>query len=318
MPSSIENVEKMIRPRDIHNKFDFVLNVTMFLEDIWEGLMPDIGGHSDSNYLVDVSNSVENLDLVKRVLSQLSTQRHTHNRIHIDDLLCDVVRSIGYDAAYFGKTAYEIFIYYKGDDDQEEVEKIKVIELKRIESERYWNFLNWYLILTHSVHDVGKSNCVISQDSIWEVRIPRELGGTRRHNKNLSQLAKIHKIIPEFWMDDIKLNQNPSGFNQTEHFRMKQLLDYKLTKEWGWHCRKYGDDIMTEMFIIYRALTFKWAQAVFRNHIIKSINNLLFKLDINSKISVQGLPEPDEILRLRDDMIKGKISFNEALEKTNI
>jgi hypothetical protein len=66
----------------------------------------------------------------------------------------------------------------------------------------------------------------------------------------------------------------------------------------------------------FRTLTFHWALALLREHIVSEFNLLLVRLGINAKLSVSGLLTPGEIMRIRDEMMEGKISFGKAFEAT--
>ena len=66
---------------------------------------------------------------------------------------------------------------------------------------------------------------------------------------------------------------------------------------------------------MYRSVTLKWAQACMREHIIKELNQLFLRLQIDAEIVVKGLPTAWEILRIRKQMCEGKISFIKAFEK---
>ena len=74
----------------------------------------------------------------------------------------------------------------------------------------------------------------------------------------------------------------------------------------------------TEFFTIYKGITFRWAQAVLREHIISEINKLLSRLQIDAKIIVSGIPSSDDILLIRKQLLEGKINFQEAYDKSFI
>ena len=98
----------------------------------------------------------------------------------------------------------------------------------------------------------------------------------------------------------------------------KEAQEARLTDSWGWNRRDPSLDHETEFFSFYRTITFHWAQAVLRNHIVDELNLFLKRLQLDSMITIQGLPTPDIILEVRGKMADGEISFTEAFKKTSV
>ena len=69
---------------------------------------------------------------------------------------------------------------------------------------------------------------------------------------------------------------------------------------------------------MYRFITFDWAKANLREHIIKELNQLFRQLQIDAEIVVKGLPTAREILKTRQQMCEGKITFGEATKKSSM
>ena len=130
---------------------------------------------------------------------------------------------------------------------------------------------------------------------------------------------KMLKDFPSFgpkWFHKILEKRSPiPGFDFQEYVREVELRHYIATKMWGWNHRDYSDKNLTEFARIYRKLNFMWAQAVLRNHIINELNALVKRLGIEAVISVVGLRQPDEILKIREAVTDSTMSFEEAYQK---
>jgi hypothetical protein len=100
-----------------------------------------------------------------------------------------------------------------------------------------------------------------------------------------------------------------------EYVRNSEIYYDRITQTWGWNRRDWTQERSTEFFNFYRTITFRWAQAVLREHIIKEINDLLVRLNIGSMIVISGLPTSDEILEIRKEMLDGRISFGKAFDQ---
>jgi len=67
----------------------------------------------------------------------------------------------------------------------------------------------------------------------------------------------------------------------------------------------------------YRTLTFLWANAVLREHIISEINSLLERLGILASISVFGISKSQMILSLRNEMVAGRKTMGKAYDEAS-
>ena len=145
--------------------------------------------------------------------------------------------------------------------------------------------------------------------------MPKKLGGYRGHRAMLKKLLRFPDIVPSFLLHKVNPHEWPTNFN-TEHFAQEtKLFIARATERWGWNQRDYNSENWNEFYGMYRSVTLKWAQACMREHIIKELNQLFLRLQIDAEIAVKGLPTAWEILRIRKQMCEGKISFIKAFEK---
>ena len=92
----------------------------------------------------------------------------------------------------------------------------------------------------------------------------------------------------------------------------------QVTKTWGWNRRDWSQERSTEFFTFYKMVTFRWAQAVLREHVVSEINGLFMRLGMSCILRVSGLPTSDEILRLRGELLSGNISFSRVADIVTI
>ena len=145
--------------------------------------------------------------------------------------------------------------------------------------------------------------------------MPKALGGYREYCRMLRNLARFPDVAPSFFMDQLSRQEWPANFDPQLHEREKAFFVAKATTRWGWNQRDSNLENWNEFYDSYRTLTLKWAQACLREHIIKELNQLFLRLQIDAEIVVKGLPTAWEILRIRQQMCEGKISFIKAFEK---
>ena len=145
--------------------------------------------------------------------------------------------------------------------------------------------------------------------------MPSVLGGARGYKKILKKLKKFHKPSPDFWLTDMAAQRQASGFNFEQYVLNKSIRDARVTRKWGWNQRDTSLKNTTEFFYYYRTITFEWAQAVMREHIIIELNKLFARIKIDARIVVSGLPTQQDILRVRQELCDGKVQFEDAYNR---
>ena len=130
----------------------------------------------------------------------------------------------------------------------------------------------------------------------------------------IRNLARFPDVAPPFFIDQLSTQELSTNFDPQLHKRERAFFVAKVTKRWGWNQRDYDLENWNEFYGIYRTLTLEWAQACLREHIVKELNRLFQRLQIDAEIVVRGLPTAWEILRIRQQMSEGKISFSDALD----
>lgn len=127
-------------------------------------------------------------------------------------------------------------------------------------------------------------------------------------------LKKTNPLCPAFAKENINLIQSTPGYDVIAYARSTKLLVNKLTKRWGWNRRDLVSENATEFYGIFKYVSFEWAKALLREHIIQEINSLLRDLGINCFINVVGLPGSQDILKARQGLLDGSVSFDQVFD----
>ena len=285
------------------------LNVHMFTEDVHLGVMP-IGGWrlGDREFRVVFKGTEKARDRAEILLSSLA-------RYGSDDparLICDVVNEIALYLAWRGRAVYELVTdEMKGKGDCE-------ISLHDFTSERLIQVPGFYVqrVPRPDREQFKRRFVFIPSREVWEVSMPLCLGGARGYGTMLCRLARFDTVGPDFYRTDLERGRWEPYLDFGSYVRIMEARAARLTKLWGWNRRDANLEGQTEFFYFYRTITFAWAKAVLREHIVRELNRLLGRLGIESRVVVSGLPSPDEILGVRRELLEGKVQFGEAYERT--
>lgn len=134
----------------------------------------------------------------------------------------------------------------------------------------------------------------------------------------MKRLRKYNHLGPDFYRQDIERGKTDINYDFLKYVRNSEIYLNRATDMWGWNRRDLGQKKCTEFYSFYKILSFRYAQAFLREHIIEEVNRLLDMLSIECKLIVTGLPTANEILQIRTDMQKGDISFAEVFDKVEI
>jgi hypothetical protein len=226
---------------------------------------------------------------------------HSHSR---EENVAGAIEKVILHLAYYGRALLEIVA------EPEE----SGLSLLPFGPDYVWKLAFFYLQIAPRANwnDLGRKYAVLRKDAVWRVDMPRELGGTHGFRRVIKEMSEWSSFGPEFYRDDIKGGQLPKEFVFRDYQRAHQVQLYRVTREWGWGGRDWSLDHVTEYYQFYRHLTFKWAQAVLREHVVKEFNSLFHRLGISAQIVIQNLSSPSEILKVREKMQDGLLDFAAA------
>jgi len=166
----------------------------------------------------------------------------------------------------------------------------------------------------HARAELGASHVVVPVEKVWRVAMPPQLGGARAWRR-LQRDLKNHTDLPQSYGDQVTSGTLPPAFDFSETVRMTRYFLLRCTRAWGWLGRDNSVNGQTEFFVVYRTLTFEWAAAILRDHILTQLNALFVRLGIRAAMALQGVLAPDEILSMRSRMAIGELDFSDVLNR---
>lgn len=284
----------------------------MFLEDMHLGIMPYSLTRSTGQFSVNLVPSDSQLE---NVLAEALD--HKGYRHRLSEAVCEFIRNATYSIFMYGQVVYEI-VYEKdssGNLIRLEFLDIHPLSIKRIFGS-YYQFIPWWVAKGSGVRAGIKK---IPREKIMFIKFPRELGGRRKLVHILKTLSSLDKaIVPEFYMKAFAGNEN-IGFDFNEYVRAKYLESAKVTRNVGWNQRKFRDTEILEYYSMYRHLRFAFSQALIREHLLKSVNQVLNSqpLNLSVQIVIEGVPKSSEIMKEFNRLQAGDLSFTDLMKRTN-
>ena len=288
---------------------DLNTEVYMFASDVQLAIMP-IGGRRRyaPNFSAEIQGCSEQISLVTDIIRSLAERgRETHGTA---ELLCYAVDSIAMQLAWNGRMVCEVI----RDDKNGEVRRLQNFTTRRL----FRAFGRYIQLIPKADRGLWKkSHAFIPAKDIWEITMPRALGGSFGHRVMLRKLSWFRYMAP--WLaGDLTEGRQPAYYNFQEHNRKSKMSVATITASWGWDHRESSTQNWTEFYLYYRQLQFKWAQACLREHIVKELNRLFGRLGIEAEVVVNGLPTTSDILEIRRQMCEGNISFDEAFNACSV
>ena len=279
-------------------QFGLNANVFMFAEDIWHTIMP-IGSEARRtlNFSVKIQASPNHETRATAILKSLA-EKDGDCRSNLEELLSDSVQWLAQQLAWNGCAVHEIIRDKENDG---------VYQLHNLTSQRLFRDFGKY-----------KQKIPKADRKLWNITMPKELGGCRGYRAILKDLARFSNLGPSFLMDEPRKQAPPAYYDLQCYVRETKFFVAKITARWGWNRRDSTLQNSTGFYWVYKSLTLKWAQACLREHIVNELNQLFRRLDIEVEIVVKGLPTAQDILKIRQQMCEGKIYFGDALDKCSV
>ncbi len=287
---------------------------SMFSEDIYLSIVP-IGGYSrrHTNFKVFFeSENKEHITIAKKLCMSLGRSHYrSHYRSQNEKkILCDAIDNIAQNISQEGIAYYEI-VYDKDDEKNPILYGFSSIRLIRTP-------FRYFQIVPKSDYSIMKKRInILKVSSIWTITPPNSLGGSSSLRKTLIKLSKINPFgsTPK---KDINELVHQKGYNIKQYEKTLRILINKLTKKWGWNKRSMDVKDTTEFYSFYKLITFKYSQALLREHILDELNKLLLRLGVNCEVKIMGIPNSTDLNDLKNDLIEGKATFEDINNKVSL
>lgn len=302
------------------SKFQSEMYLHMFYEDIHNSILPLSQDYSKrENYSVQLDPPNNNLEeMLKSIFNSDNFGLSQNVTDSIGNFISETARLL----AYRGKIYYEINPAIQIEKSCEDVNKFKLFRLLQIPGNIYkFNKIYIQFIPKKFRSENILPFYIIPSKSIWELSIPNNLGGPKKHRRIMKSLNFAGLTIPEFvskGMDkniknkDFIHNFGLPEFNFGEFNQIQKLAIASETSIWGWPIRNLLMDETLEFYQIYRQIRFSQALSILREYILVKINNLIEQRLSTSKLFFTDLLNYLDLKKIELDLIDGKISFEEA------
>lgn len=277
-------------------------NVHMFQEDIVLSIMP-MGAESTNFLSFDakfVGEKLENNNAIA-VCKSLGRNSYRHDESNV---ICQCIEDIARSLAWDGAAIYEILFNAE----------TKKLHFLGVSTTGIYEVPFGLIQIPTKFDKCKKRFNFLNSKNIWKIEMPPLLGEKNGYRKILSNLSKFNSLGPVFYMQGLEKGVLTKSFEYADYRQKSHIFARKSTLNWGWDLRDIDREEKTEIYQYYQDLTFSWAKAVLREHIISELNILFKKLEIKSIIEVSGIPTPKEILKFREDLLKGNKSFDDVLK----
>jgi hypothetical protein len=280
-------------------------SVYIFTDEIHLGIMP-IGGRSRNHpdFSINITGDEKNKEKTTKLLTSLAS----NNRLSTNELVCDAVDNIVKSMLYSGMAYYEITQDTPG-----------FLKLDNFTSDRLVNILGVYFQLVPAKDRKmwNKKFVVKASNSIWKIKIPKELGGDSGYRKLIQDLGNNTEMYPKCF-DIEKIATQPSSFNFNEYISQTKIYQYSLLQLWGGTLRHTSTEYANEYYLIHRIVRFNRAQAILREHVISQLNILLSRKKIKSTIELFGLPTVQFIDEQLIKLQEGDVELAKVTNSTRV
>lgn len=280
----------------------------MFVQDVQLAVMPMRSRiREGSDFKAQISGNADDTARTIALLESLAK----HDNYSLEELLSDAITEVVGRLAWHGRAVHEIV----RDSNDESIYLLRDFTPQRL----FHAFRHFVQVVPKEDRELWqKAITALPEKDIWAVSVPESLGGYKGYCAVLRRLKKFQHLGPAFWRKDLEQQERRSYFDLQRYNREAEIFCSRVTKRWGWNRRDFSQRNWTDFMQVHRSLTFKWAQAELREHIIAEFNALIVRLGIAAQVKVAGLPSAIDLLRTRHEMSVGNLSFKEAYDATEL
>jgi len=292
----------------------------MLVEDLHLGIMP-IGGKSEN---ADFTVRLEPASIETEAMVSISLPSHFGREIDLTRAVCHFMDEAANILAYFGKAYYEI-VYYYSDESRSRIEGFEFESIMKqcVFSPFGIPIQIVPLRVMQERKDITGPIVLLPRKELMVLSFPKELGGVAGHRRLLSQLQWLSgSTVPAFAMEDMARQKKTQGYDFSVYKRNQNAFLARITRRLGWTARQLFNEESLEFYQIYRILEFEKSKALLRLHILNQLNRSLHivgkRMGFKAKIILEGIPIPEGFDKSMEQLVKGELSFSEAIKLMRI
>lgn len=160
----------------------------------------------------------------------------------------------------------------------------------------------------------------ISKAKCFIFRWPELLGGVESYKKIIRDLSGSDEMEKIYSLQMKAFQGKLRSYNFIEHNRILENIKWKITKDIGWHHRRYNDYEQpgTEHYKFGRLLKFKRTKIIIRDSIIEKTKDIINKVskefELNTKLEIKGLLSLAEIEYYIDEWYRGTLEYSDVIK----
>lgn len=298
-----------------HNQYQPNSQLHMFNEDVRTRIMPyGSSVKSDKELSIEINPIDEETESKLLYLFHIPYQNFSNI---LTRTINEFVRQTAFQLSYFGELTFEIVektlsskdisrIRLRGVKPKVNLKSLQIIRGKQFEfgnkQIQIIPFSRWLILRKFFV--------IIPSDQTWHIRLPKPIGGAFRHFIFKKNIGLSGDFLPKYlegknFLEDKK-------FDSSAYMSQRRLLAAQSSDSWGWNARGLWAGQILDPYFLYRELEFTKNLTVIRESIVDEMNNLIDRLEIDSRITLRGFPNPEDIANKQRMLLRGEISFDEV------
>lgn len=266
----------------------------MFAEDAYTHIMPFSRLSERKGRRFDAVLDGADAAIGLRVIQGLGENSSRHHDTL--EATCDAVRGIAKRLLWNVNAAYEIPVITNEQRDDNEFMRDDdgVIRVRSFTTARLFHLPGLFVQIPplKDREYFGRWIFAARSRHVWRVSMPRSLGGSSGYRRLRRRLSRFTLTSPMWAPEAMSKESEIVRYDFLGHRRLLEQYVARAVRPWGWNRRDWSDDHQTQFFNFYRMITFQWALAVFRDHIIKEVNLLLQRMDVMARLSLKGFLTP--------------------------
>jgi len=279
-----------------------VMYAFMFERDLPLGILPY---RSRANDQFKIELDPYSSDTEEKLITLLEDIGGTGH--DVEDVITNFVERITLYFAHYG----EVFMELLSDDDG--VKQVVTLPPAPIK-----HFLRRYAqIIPQADRQANDPERIyIPDEKMWHLKLPKELGSPKQHQKMIDNLNKLSEPMPKFALSDTTLGSD-LGYDFMTHRTSLDIAVERQTYRWGSIPSLNQIRGTSEYYYMFNRLKFSRAQALIREHTIEELNKLLQQIGFGGTIKIEGLPLAREISNTIPKLSKGEVGFEEVVKLIN-
>jgi hypothetical protein len=283
----------------------FSASAHMFADDVHLGIVPlGLGRMPHDTFSAHLIGEPEDVAKAKALLEELSEFSGHRD----SELVFDAISAISKQLSWTGIAHWEI------------VKTGDAWKLWPVSKRRLFKFFFYFIQISplREIREVGRFFCTLRSASVWRLRIPSELGGSRGFLSIIRELARFDSIMPAFSRRQLlgEDKTHTSSLNWAHdaaaYRNATQIHQNRITDKWGWNRRDYSNELCTEYYLFYKKLKFLIAQTLLRNHIVGELNHLFAELGVTCEIELCGFQNQAELKEIMKKFHAGELSIEQV------